>query len=338
MDKFKIFIKFGFYFDMNKTLFLLVFFPFLFSSCIEERKNTAFETLGKVNSVSVIIDDQLWNGEVGDSIRNKFASPVIGLQDEEPLFTLNQYPVKLLDGFIAKSRNIIVVMKEAKNDFSIKETEPSNRQIIVRFSGRTLKDLIDSIENKAQFISKTIRDSEIKAYQSQIYVNKNGENDVNEQFGIDLKVPVKYKTVLKGKKFLWLKKEIDGGNLSLITYQLPYNRLKDTTNIINSIVKVRDSIGSIYIHGSKKRSKMITETDFTPYLDKMALSDALAYETKGTWNLRYDFMSGPFVNYAFIDKKKKRVLVLEGFCYAPFKGKRDFMLELEAIIKTIKFQ
>jgi hypothetical protein len=29
--------------------------------------------------------DQLWN-EVGDSIRNKFASPVLGLPQEEPIF------------------------------------------------------------------------------------------------------------------------------------------------------------------------------------------------------------------------------------------------------------
>jgi hypothetical protein len=323
---------------MNKTLFLWMLITFVFSSCIEERKNTAFETLGKVNSVSVIIEDQLWNGEVGDSIRNKFASPVIGLQDEEPLFTLNQYPVKLLDGFIAKSRNIIIVKKDVKNDFSIKETDPSNHQIIVRFSGRTVKDLIDSIENRSPFISKIIRDAEIKAFQNQIYISKNSENDVNKLFGVNLKVPVKYKTVLKGKKFVWLKKEIDGGNLSLIAYQLPFNRLKDTTNITNSIVAIRDSIGSIYIHGSKKRSKMITETDFTPYLNKTMVSNAMVFETKGTWNLRYDFMSGPFLNYALLDEKKKRVLVLEGFCYAPFKGKRDFMLELEAIIKTIKLQ
>jgi hypothetical protein len=37
--------------------------------------------MGKVNNISVIIDEQ-WNGEIGDSIRNKFASPVIGLPQE----------------------------------------------------------------------------------------------------------------------------------------------------------------------------------------------------------------------------------------------------------------
>lgn len=321
---------------MNKTLFLLLIFPFVFSSCLEERKNTAYETLGKINSVSVIIDDQLWNGEVGDSLRNKFAAPVIGLQDEEPLFVLNQYPVRLLDGFLTKSRNIIVVRKDVKNDFSIKENESTNPQILIRFSGRTVKDLIDSIEVKAPFIVKTIRNSEIKSFQKQIYVNKSETNDINESFDVDVKIPVKFKTVAKGKKFLWLKKEINGGNLSILAYQLPYKRLKDTTRIINSIVKIRDSIGIKYIHGSKKRTRMLTETDFTPYLNKINLSNSTTYETKGTWNLKNAFMSGPFVNYAIIDEKRKRVVVLEGFCYAPFKGKSDFMLELEAIIKTIK--
>ena len=49
-----------------------------------------------INTIAVIIDDQLWKGEVGDSIRNKFASPVIGLPEEEPLFTINQFPIQLL--------------------------------------------------------------------------------------------------------------------------------------------------------------------------------------------------------------------------------------------------
>ena len=83
---------------------------------------------------------------------------------------------------------------------------------------------------------------------------------------------------------------------------------------------------------------MHTETDFTPYYSKTTISNATAYETKGTWNLRNDFMSGPFINYAIVDEKRNRILILEGFCYAPFKGKRDFMLELEAIIKTLKLE
>ena len=46
-------------------------------------------------------------------------------------------------------------------------------------------------------------------------------------------------------------------------------------------------------------------------------------------------MSGPFVNYAIVDKEHNRILVLEGFCYSPSKEERDLMHELESIIKSI---
>jgi hypothetical protein len=39
---------------------------------------------------------------------------------------------------------------------------------------------------------------------------------------------------------------------------------------------------------------------------------------KGTWELRNDFMSGPFINYAILDRKIG-CCFLEGFCYSPSK-------------------
>ena len=96
---------------MNKNHLLLLLILVLTFSCKKEEDTIPRKTTGAINTISVIIDDQLWNGEVGDSIRNKFASPVIGLPQEEPLFTINQYPVKLMEGFMTDSRNIIVIKK-----------------------------------------------------------------------------------------------------------------------------------------------------------------------------------------------------------------------------------
>ena len=106
---------------MKKALFLVLFAILFCWSCTRKQEESKSDTSAKINTISVIIDDQLWNGEVGDSIRNKFASPVIGLPQEEPLFTINQYPVKLLEGFVTKTRNSIVIKKEAKNSFEIVE-------------------------------------------------------------------------------------------------------------------------------------------------------------------------------------------------------------------------
>jgi hypothetical protein len=143
--------------------------------------------------------------------------------------------------------------------------------------------------------------------------------------------------VLKGKKFIWLKKEITSGNLSLIFYQIPITSVKDNNNAVKSITRIRDSIGRIYIHGAVPRTRMMTEPAFSPYLSKTKIYSKETFETKGNWELLHDFMSGPFVNYAIVDKPNNRILVIEGFCYAPSKQKRDLMFELEAIIKSTQF-
>ncbi|MFT5022119.1 MAG: phage pi2 protein 07, partial [Colwellia sp.] len=40
--------------------------------------------------------------------------------------------------------------------------------------------------------------------------------------------------------------------------------------------------------------------------------------------------------YILNDPKQNRKIVIEGFVFAPNKEKRDYLFELEAIIKTIK--
>jgi hypothetical protein len=80
---------------------------------------------------------------------------------------------------------------------------------------------------------------------------------------------------------------------------------------------------------------MRTEEAYSPYFFKIKLDGRQAYEMRGTWELKNDFMSGPFINYVILDKANDRAVILEGFCYSPSKEKRDLMLELEAIIKTV---
>ena len=318
---------------MFAILFCLL--PF---GCDKKRNQLNAQNELKINNVAVVIDDQLWNGEIGDSIRNKFASPVLGLPQEEALFTLNQFPVKLLEGFMTNSRNIIVVKKENTSLFSIKKDQFLKPQVIVRISGKSVQEILDSIQSKQEEIISVIRSSELKNVQENLKADSLWNDSIlTDKFKFKITLPKKYKLVMFAKKFLWYKKEIPSGNLSLVVYELPFSSLKNPNDAVTSIIRIRDSIGSRYIHGSEPNTKMITEKAFSPYLSKTQLAGKLVIETKGNWELQYDSMSGPFINYLFLDIKNKRILVLEGFCYAPSKQKRDLMFELEGIIKSIQF-
>ncbi|MGO4817202.1 DUF4837 family protein [Flavobacterium sp. W22_SRS_FP1] len=320
---------------MNKIYFLLLLITVLIFSCKKKDDDLPRKTTGKVNSISVIIDDQLWNGEIGDSIRNKFAAPVIGLPQEEPLFTINQYPVKIMEGFMTDNRNIIVVKKGDKNKFFIKNDQYASPQNVFHITGKTAAAILTIIENRTSKIIKTIRQTEIDEIQRLNGKSLLDPKTVGNKFNISVDIPSTYAYMVQGDKFIWLKKEVVSGNTSLLIYEVSPKSITNKDNLVSNIIKMRDSIGRLYIHGKDPDTDMITEEAYAPYFFKIKLDGKLVYETKGTWELKNDFMSGPFINYAIVDKNNDRVLVLEGFCYSPSKEKRDMMLELEAIIKSV---
>ncbi|WP_338406995.1 DUF4837 family protein [uncultured Flavobacterium sp.] len=321
---------------MNKTRFLFLLISIVFFSCAKKKDNLQRKTTGKINIISVIIDDQLWNGEIGDSIRNKFASPVIGLPQEEPLFTINQYPVKLMEGFMTDSRTIIVVKKEDKNKFEIKKDQYASPQTVFHISGKSGAEILKIIEKNTPKIIQIIKETEITENQRIINQSLLNTNAISMDFHASFKVPSGYSYVIKKNKFIWLKKEIVSGNTSLLIYQVPIASIKKDSNLIANIIKMRDSVGELYIRGTELDTKMITEEGYAPYFSKIELDGKESYETKGTWVLKNDFMSGPFINYSIVDEEHNRILVLEGFCYSPSREERDLMHELESIIKSIK--
>jgi len=146
---------------MNKKLILFLSFSFLIVSCKKQVDNLPRRATGKINSISIIIEDQLWNGDIGDSVRNKFASPVLGLPQEEPLFTINQYPAKLMEGFMTDSRTIIVIKKENKNEFVLIKNQYASPQNVFHISGKTNEDILRILEKNASNIIQIIKETEI---------------------------------------------------------------------------------------------------------------------------------------------------------------------------------
>lgn len=327
----------GFISVMNKTLFLWLSVSFIMSSCSYRKNKFPDESAAAINTISVIIDDQLWSGEVGDSIRNKFASPVLGLPQEEPLFSINQYPVKLFEGYSTDSRNIIIIKKDIENKFEIKENEFASPQNAIHISGKTAFEILEILETHTPEIIQKMRTTEITQEQKTFKDSLLNTKKIQKKFGVDLIIPKKYDYVMRRKNFIWLKSEITGGNTSIIIYEITWKSIRPKY-AVKDIIQTRDSIGNRFIHGSDKGTVMVTEEAYSPYFSKINLAGDKTFETKGTWQMKNDFMSGPFINYAIFDKQNKRILVLEGFCYAPSKEKRDLMFELEAIIKSIKIK
>jgi len=291
---------------------------------------------GEINTISVVIDDQLWNGIVGDSIRNKFASPVEGLSKEEPRFDINQFPIDVMEGFVTKSRTIIVVKEGTENYFAIKTNQYATPQTVVHITGESLSDILRIIEKRTPQIIKIIEEGEIKAHQLLLNDSVLDPEIIQKQFQLTLKIPKKYTYVLKNKSFIWLKKEFQNGSNSLLISQLPIGIINSEDNVLEKVIKVHDSIGALYIKGKDRTSSLYIDKSYPLYLSQLTLDGKPGYEIKGVWRTKDNFMFGAFANYLIVDAKNKRIIYLDGFCYVPSQDRRDYMHELESIIKGVK--
>ena len=326
---------------MKKILLLIISVVF-FVSCKDseaDKKAILPESNAKINYVSIIIDESMWAGELGDTIRKKFAAPVDGLPQEEPLFTLNQYPPKIFEGFARKSRNIIIVQKSDKTGYSHQVDQFAKPQQVFYVFGKNNEDILKILEQKSSEIISKIKASDIIENQIRLKKSVVSDEQVRNKFGVALTLGYGYKYDMVEDDFLWIRKQFNNGASynSILVDQVPYETIEKDHNIVNNIVQMRDSIGKKFIHGTLPNTWMITEPAYAPYLFETKVSGRNAYLTKGTWDLKNDFMAGPFVNYAIKDENNNRYLILEGFTFHPSKSKRDLVFELESIIQSVKF-
>ena len=232
------------------TIAILLFFFFSCANKDETNEITPGSSFGEINSISIVIDDNLWNGELGDTLRKKWAAPVDGLPQEEPLFTLNQYPTKIFEGMVKKNRNIIVVKKGRTTSFIHQKNRFAKPQQLFYITANSSAELVKIVELKSAEIIKKIKESEIIENQNRILKTPVSDQLIREKFQVKMALRTNYKYELVAKNFLWIRRELATGYNSLLLYEVPISQIEKDHNIVNNIIQVRDSVGKKYIHGA----------------------------------------------------------------------------------------
>ncbi|MFI2741714.1 DUF4837 family protein [Zhouia sp. PK063] len=322
---------------MKKIVFVICSL-LLLSSCDKgKKKEYKVESVGAANGVTVVIDNDLWKGDIGDRIRNYFAAPVDGLPWQEPLFTIHQMPPQVFTDFAQKSRNVFVVSNKVANN-GIKTNVYSQPQIVGFVNSENHDKTIKAIDSLAPLLVKKFKEGDILVSQSRFKESENHETALKDKMGITMSMPSIYKTRVQEDDFIWIERQIPKGTMNIIVYEMPYNFLKNDSTKVDQIIKMRDSIGQLHVPGREEGMYMITEKSYAPYIYDTKIAGREATEVKGMWEVKNFFMAGPFVNFIIPDKKNNRDLVVEGFTFAPSTNKRDYMFQLESILRSIKFE
>lgn len=306
-------------------------------SCKEsDEKMTYLESTGRINHLIVVMESDLWQGQVGDSLRSIIGEPLVGLPQDEAPFTVNQVEPKAFSNLFKRTRNVLYIDYAEKDDFYKNFNVYAAPQTILTLLGKDTGSLLENITEHKREIIDVFKRQDLALYQKKITEKhwKSKNIATMQKIGFDLKIPVTYNKVTDSGDFLWYRYTFTNGMLNLVAYAIPVSDKSKFTK--ENIIRIRDSIGKKNIPGQFKNTYMTTELEVSPAFKKLNFKGNEAYETRGLWYVENDFMGGPFISYSLYDKVKNRIIIAEGFSYSPSTKKRDFVFEMEAILKTLE--
>lgn len=293
---------------------------------------------GNINNLSVVVDNDLWEGSIGESIRNVIGAPLYGLPQDEPLFTMRQMPTVVFSDFARRNRTVLKIEKGKDPDTKFYENAFAKPQKMVVISGQSNAEIIQQIQDNSKKIISTFKSEEIKEKQRRFSKSLNKNNNLESNLGLTINFPSAYRVAKEENNFFWLRRDIKTGTMNFLVYEVPLDEIRENEEAINDVIIMRDSIGKVHIPGPLDGTYMITEEAYTPFLSSTIIDNKPTFETRSTWEVKDAYMAGPFLNYAIKDEINQRYIIFEGFAFAPSVGKRDYMFELEAIAKSIKIK
>ena len=299
------------------TFFLLIF---LFSCNENSTKKILAESTGEQNEIILVIDDNDWQGFIGDTLRKIFQLEIDGLPQAEQFFNLVQINPSEFSRFFKTHKNIMFVGKDYRDSYTMNKW--AKNQIIM---------YLNSTSNEFEFKKSCIKTfnflyrKELENIRASYKMSHNTEarKHIKEAFGINVFLPTEYYVSLKEKNIFISDFHSFNEKQDLLKYILIYDFLPDDNkNIQRQIVNKTDSILKQKIKGS-------IEGTYVQIDKRMPLTEINGLY-RGMWTLENGFMAGPFIMKSrYIED---RIVISLGLVFYPNENKRKYIRTFEAIL------
>lgn len=294
---------------------------------------------GLAYEVIVTMNKADWDAPAGQAIKEQLTSDIPGLPQSESAYKITYVTPDQFNGLFTYVRNILIV-KIDKSLYTKVSLKPENNrwakgQVVITLTApddETLLEyvkanphsIIDSFNQREQDRAVELMDKE---YSSVVMKH------VKDSFDIELKVPADMTYYRDTTGFFWASNNTGTGRMDVVVYDFPY---RDTNTFTAAyLIAKRDSVMKINMPGSFADSYMATDTALVTYSAE-TVNGKYCGVLRGLWHMKGDMMGGPFVSHARLDEKNNRVVVVEGFVYAPETKKRNFIRRIESALYTLQ--
>lgn len=303
------------------------------SSIIKRATGVPYEVL-------VVMDTSLWKGQVGEAVRDKLQESYPALPQAEPTAAISYCEPASFNDFMRYVRNILLVdiNPNAYTKVSLIADKDvwANGQQVMRLQSPSADSLLLYMQGKNNDILTYIRQLEQKRYAQYLQESHNSllAEKTRSAFQLEICAPEEMNSSQIDSTFLWFSNNANTGRMDLIFYAFPAENADALDK--SHLVAMRDSVTRVHIPGSFEGSYMTTESRFPVEYEPLPNGKQPGAVIRGLWKMQGDMMGGPFVSYAWYDAPRHRVVVAEGFVYAPETNKKLYMHRLESALLTTR--
>lgn len=321
--------------------------------------------LGTINDMVVLADKDIWKGMPGDTFKHYFESAYPIMPNPEPMFDLRYFDIKqLMTEPLRKELRTYVILadlsdldspatkmvrKDLGEDRFLKAKENpkylstvgkdkwARNQLVFYLMANSQEKLADAIRDKFPAIAERVREHDKNMLGESIYAIANtnvvASTAIKERYGVNINIPGNYKIAIDdpSQNILWLRQDDPESTSNIVIRSFDYTGPDQLSK--ENVIAMRDSYGKEFISGATEGSYMISNTSDLPVLEYTHdINGMYTEEFRGIWEMTNDFMGGPYVTYAIVDKDKGKLIFIDTFVYAAGKDKRDLVQRLEYIV------
>ncbi|GGH68809.1 DUF4837 family protein [Phaeocystidibacter marisrubri] len=318
-----------------KNAFLLLASIIVFASCDREVKEVLPSSSGTHNEMMLVIDEGMWEGELGNLLRKDLEEPVNGLPNAEPLFIIHQVDQEAFGDFFERYKSIVqFAIIPDSTGYSVGYNQWASPQIVVSFIAPSKLGLAQLFkEKKDQFINT------LQKHDRQILLNRIRQSAYSTlppalaKVGIkNMVLPDAFTVTQEKDSLIILYSQYRESNRAIFIHTRPISELAPGSDMIS----VRDTILKYNFEGPSEGSYPGTEMRIPPILTTTSIDGKMAFELRGLWRTYNDFMGGSFLSYAIYDEEHNRIVTVESFMYGVKAKKYKVMQELEAILRSVE--
>ncbi len=305
---------------------------------------------GSPYEVLVVCDGYEWESALGTELKAVLETPVEMLNQVEPMFNVVRITARDFKHLLPSYRNILKVLcsPDVKDTAILAQYDVvASPQIVLTFQGPSIQAMVDYLQANGASLLQVLEMAERN--RTIEYARKQGakalEKIIKEEFDIEMPIPNGYLFRAESEDFVWASNEYPVASQGFFIYTHPFKGKSSTST--EALVKARNEFAK-RIPGPADGSYMTTVkripnieddgyVDFLPQRKVVKINGREWIELRGFWEVKGDFMGGPFVSYTTFDEREGELLTLDCYVYSPKYGKRNFLRPLEHLVYGVKF-